>query len=154
MAGDERVPEGKVAQSRVALEDGDHANEERRGKERVITVSEHSYNNSQPPCYLLRKTEAHAPERDAQWRDVRERVELEDAEEEGAEVVKHLDEKVPVQANVGRQVWRRQTMRWEGPRSARLSLVAKGQRDAHDSVDALEEEPVARDEIAHDDKLR
>lgn len=69
----------------------------------------------------------HAPVRDRDGRDVDERVERKDDEEEGPEVVKHLDEKVPREANVGRQVGDRQA----GARERQRRRGAKGMQATH-----------------------
>lgn len=55
-----------------------------------------------------------APVCDRQGRDVDERVERKDDEKEGAEVVEHLDEEVPREADVGLQVRDCQAVEFEG----------------------------------------
>lgn len=74
------MPERKVAQLGVRLEDADHTDEEDSREEGLVA------------------------EGDCERGDVGEDVQLEDADEEAAEVVKHLDKEVPPEPNVGRQV--------------------------------------------------
>lgn len=53
---------------------------------------------------VRRVTKHHRPEAYGQRRQVGEDVEMEHAQEEGAEVIKHLEEVVPVHADVRREV--------------------------------------------------
>lgn len=71
VACQEGVPESKVAELGITLEDGDDADEEDGGEEGLVR------------------------ERDRERGDVGEHVQLEHADKEGPEVVKHFDEEVP-----------------------------------------------------------
>lgn len=93
------MPEAPVAERGVALQQRNRADEDDDGKERVAAASESRISGDRGGM-----TRRDAPVGDGQGRDVDERVERKDDEEEGAEVVKHLDEKVPREADVGRQV--------------------------------------------------
>lgn len=84
VASEQRMPERKVPQARVTLEDGCDAHEEHGGEQGL------------------------ALEGDRERGDVREHVQLEDGDEEGAKVVKDLDEEVPPEADRRRQVGDRQ----------------------------------------------
>lgn len=90
------MPEHKVAQTRVTFEDGYDADEQHDREQRL------------------------AMEGDRERGDVGERVELEDSDKEGAEVVKDLDEEVPPETNRRRQVRDRQAVRGESEVSHRF----------------------------------
>jgi hypothetical protein len=51
------------------------------------------------------------PEADAQWSSKDERVKLKYYQEKVSELVKHLNEKVPKHANVGRQISQTQAVK-------------------------------------------
>ena len=104
----------------------------------------------------LKELPTHVLVRDRERRDVEQRMEGKDDEEEGAEVVKHFDEEVPREADVGFQVrdgeavgrQRASTRKITAASSVNPQVIKMLDRgppaDLHDSVHAREEGPTAR----------
>lgn len=60
---------------------------------------------------LVNQAQTISPEFDTQGRDIAGEMKLEDAEEEWSEMIKHFDEKVPPETDVGRQIRAAETVR-------------------------------------------
>lgn len=121
--GKEGHVESDVAHGGVRLKDGDHSQlheDQEHGmlpatRTRRTFPAQHTPQRHEDALLSLKDS----LEFDGQRDGVKEDVDLEDAEEEQAEVFKHLCEEIPEEADVRRQVWNRET---EGNEKARVTL--------------------------------
>ena len=118
--GEEGQVEGDVSHRGVRLKDGDHGQLHEDQEHRMLSVTQRHTHIRQGSLGVKRKLNGikdrwcksrteDVLEFDGQWDGVEENVDLEDAEEEEAEMFKHLCKEVPEEADVRGQVRYRET---------------------------------------------